>query len=94
MSKNWCDFVGRKDFLDFHENRKSEGNSGVFSPEIAAIPQPIRQIVVTTVKCKQLIGQTINGQKIKGVTFYFSSKPPREVIDALKDIGVKVQWVK
>lgn len=42
----------------------------------------------------QLIGQKVNGQRIKSVEFFFSSKPPQQVIDALKDIGVKVNWVK
>ena len=37
--------------------------------------------------------QTINGQNVKDVIFYFSSKPPQSVIDALKGIGVSVQWV-
>ena len=43
---------------------------------------------------KQFIGQTIHGQKITGVKFYFSSKPPQEIINALKKIGVAVSWVK
>lgn len=43
---------------------------------------------------RQLIGATINGQKINSVEFFFSSKPPNQVIDALKGIGVKVNWIK
>ena len=35
---------------------------------------------------KQFIGKTIHRQKITGVKFYFSSKPPKEVINALKKI--------
>lgn len=31
--------------------------------------------------------------KVKEVVFYFSSKPPQDVINRLLDIGVKVQWV-
>ena len=41
----------------------------------------------------QFIGDTINGQLINGVTFCFSSKPPMEVIDALRAIGVTVNWL-
>ena len=36
---------------------------------------------------------SINGQKVKGVTFYFSEKPPQIIIDALKNIGAKIDWV-
>lgn len=42
----------------------------------------------------QLIGQKVNGQTIKSVEFYFSSKPPQQVINALRGIGVKVNWIK
>ncbi len=45
-------------------------------------------------KYKHLIGETIRGQKIYGITFYFSSKPPSEIIRALERSGVKVDWVK
>ena len=41
----------------------------------------------------QFIGQTINGQTIRGVTFCFSSKPPQEIIDALQRLGVTVNWI-
>ena len=41
----------------------------------------------------QFVGDKINGYVIKGVEFYFSSKPPQELIDALNEIGVKVKWV-
>ncbi len=54
----------------------------------------INSFVQQANKYKQLIGQTIKGQTIKGVTFYFSSKPPQVIIDALKEIGVRVEWVK
>jgi hypothetical protein len=36
---------------------------------------------------------SINGQTVKEVVYYFSSKPPQQVIDALKAVGVSVQWV-
>lgn len=42
----------------------------------------------------QLVGQKVNGQRIKSVEFYFSSKPPQQVINALRGIGVNVNWVK
>ena len=42
----------------------------------------------------QFIGDVIRGQKIKGVTFCFSSKPPQVIIDALRNIGVTVNWLK
>jgi hypothetical protein len=35
----------------------------------------------------------INGEKVKNLVYYFSEKPPQEVIDALKNVGAKVQWV-
>ena len=35
----------------------------------------------------------IGGNAVNGVIFYFSSKPPQEVIEALLKIGVSVQWV-
>ena len=54
----------------------------------------ISSFVKQAEKYLQLVGTTIEGQKIKGVTFYFSSEPPRVIIEALKDIGVKVEWVK
>ncbi len=41
----------------------------------------------------QFIGDIIAGQEIQGVTFCFSSKPPAEVIDALRSIGVTVNWL-
>ena len=42
----------------------------------------------------QLIGQKVNGQTIKSVEFYFSRKPPKQVIQALNRIDIKVNWVK
>ncbi|MBE6589063.1 MAG: RHS repeat-associated core domain-containing protein [Ruminococcaceae bacterium] len=45
-------------------------------------------------KYLQAIGKSIRGQKIKGITFYFSSKPPKVIIDALKALGIAVEWVK
>ena len=36
---------------------------------------------------------SINDESVKGVTYYFSSRPPQEIIDALKRIGVAVEWV-
>ncbi len=42
----------------------------------------------------QFIGDVIRGQEIKGVTFCFSSKPPQVIIDALRNIGVTVNWLK
>lgn len=39
------------------------------------------------------IGQTIEGQVIKGVTFCFSSKPPQVIIDELQDIQITVNWI-
>jgi hypothetical protein len=44
--------------------------------------------------CYKYIGTTIDGQIIRGVTFFFSSKPPQEIIDALQQIGVGVEWVR
>jgi RHS repeat-associated protein len=41
----------------------------------------------------QFIGEDICGQIIEGVTFCFSSRPPQEVIDALRAIGVTVNWI-
>ena len=40
----------------------------------------------------QFIGQTIGSQKIEGVKFFFSSRPPQEIIDALEALGVIVKW--
>ncbi len=54
----------------------------------------INSFVQQANKYKQLIGETIRDQKIYGVTFYFSSKPPQEIIRALEKIGVRVEWVK
>ena len=45
-------------------------------------------------KYLQAIGKYICGQKIKGITFYFSSKPPQVIIDVLKALGIAVDWVK
>lgn len=42
----------------------------------------------------QAIGQYVGGQLIKGITFYFSSKPPQAIINALKALGIAVDWVK
>ena len=50
--------------------------------------------------CKQAenylsaVGQRIAGEKINGIIYYFSSKPPKVVIDALEKLGVIVKWVK
>ena len=41
----------------------------------------------------QFVGDVIKRQKIEGVTFCFSSKPPQAIIDALRDIGVTVNWL-
>jgi len=38
------------------------------------------------------IGQ-INGESVKGVVYYFSSRPPQSIINALRSIGVAVEWV-
>ena len=38
------------------------------------------------------IGQ-INGENVKNVVFYFSSRPPQVIIDSLRSIGVLVEWV-
>ena len=35
------------------------------------------------------VGDTIKGQKIEGVEFFFSSKPPKPIIDELEKYGVK-----
>ena len=51
----------------------------------------INSFVTQANKYKQLIGQNVNGITIRGVVFYFSSKPPQEVINALTRIGVQVQ---
>ena len=40
-----------------------------------------------------LIGNTINGETIQGVIFFFSSRPPQEIITALTRIGALVDWV-
>lgn len=40
------------------------------------------------------VGDTIKGQKIEGVEFFFSSKPPKPIIDELEKYGVKIDWVK
>lgn len=45
-------------------------------------------------KYLQAIGKYIGGQKITGITFYFSSKPPQVIIDTLKALGIAVDWVK
>ena len=45
-------------------------------------------------KYLQAIGQYVGGQKINGITFYFSSKPPQTIIDALKKLGIAVDWVR
>jgi len=42
----------------------------------------------------KFVGSKINGQQIKGVTFCFSSKPPEEIIKALRDLGVTVNWLQ
>ena len=42
----------------------------------------------------QLIGQKVNGQTIKSVEFFFSSKPPQQILRALQDIGIRVNWIK
>ena len=39
------------------------------------------------------VGDTINGQVVKNVTFLFSSRPPDEVIRALEKLGVIVRWL-
>ena len=41
----------------------------------------------------QFVGTYINGELIKGVTFCFSSKPPEVIINALRDIGITVNWL-
>lgn len=43
---------------------------------------------------QQLIGEKVGGEIIKEVVFYFSSKPPQEVIKSLEKIGIIVKWVK
>lgn len=45
-------------------------------------------------KYQEIVGKIVCNQKIKGITFYFSSKPPQQIIDDLNKIGVKVKWVK
>ena len=35
----------------------------------------------------------VNGQRVREVVYYFSEKPPQEVIDALTKAGVRVEWV-
>lgn len=40
------------------------------------------------------VGQEVAGQEIKGVMFYFSSEPPQQIVNALKDCNVTVDWVK
>ena len=40
------------------------------------------------------VGDTIKGQKIEGVEFFFSSEPPEVIVNKLKGLGVKVDWVK
>ena len=42
----------------------------------------------------QFIGSKICGQVIKGITFCFSSKPSEEIIQALRDLGVTVNWLQ
>ena len=53
----------------------------------------IRSFITQARNYMQFVGDKINGYVIKGVEFYFSSKPPQELIDALNEIGVKVKWV-
>ena len=36
---------------------------------------------------------TINGSKVQGMAFYFSSKLPERIIKSLEAVGVAVQWV-
>ena len=40
------------------------------------------------------VGQNIENQIIKGVTFCFSTKPPQEIIEELQKIGVTVNWIQ
>ena len=51
----------------------------------------INNFVEQAQKYQQVV--SVNGEKVKEVVFYFSSKPPQDVINRLLDIGVKVQWV-
>ena len=53
-----------------------------------------KQFTAQGQKYLQAIGKYIGGQKIKGITFYFSSKPPKVIIGALKVLGIAVDWVK
>lgn len=40
-----------------------------------------------------LVGQNIRGQTIEGVIFYFSLRPPDEIVQALNLLNVIVDWV-
>jgi len=37
--------------------------------------------------------ENIAGEKVKGLTFFFSSKPPQIIMSALEEIGVHIKWV-
>jgi len=54
----------------------------------------IRNFVRQAEKYQKLIGQTVNGEAINNVTFYFSSKPPQPIINALDRAKVIVDWVE
>jgi RHS repeat-associated protein len=54
----------------------------------------INNFVAQATKYQNLIGQYLNGQKVTDLIYYFSSKPPIEVINALQKAGVTVQWVQ
>ena len=62
---------------------------------IYASPGKLNSVINNFVEQAQKYQQvvSVNGEKVKEVVFYFSSKPPQDVINRLLDIGVKVQWV-
>ena len=37
--------------------------------------------------------KSINGKSVRDIVFYFSSKPPKNIISSLQNIGAKVRWI-
>lgn len=69
-----------------------KSNAKKCEKQLTAIPRLENSVTRQARNYLQLIGQTIGSQKIEGVKFFFSSKPPQEIIDALEALGVIVKW--
>lgn len=52
----------------------------------------VRTFTTQARKYLEYVDEIINGVQITGVTFYFSSRPPQQIIDALEALGVFVDW--